>query len=76
MQNIFGRPVPRFLLWGYELGCVNIAEVEGCVLFKLCLEAFLPGPLLGGCEYLLLLGPVGPVILGTPLRGSEKKSDH
>ena len=39
--------------------------MEGCVL--LCLEAFLPGPLLGGCEYLLLPETVGPVVLGTPL---------
>ena len=67
MQNIIGQPVLRFLLRGYELGCANMAEMEGCVL--LCLEAFLPGPLLGGCEYPLLLGPVGLVVLGTPLRG-------
>ena len=63
----FGRPVPRFLLWGYELVRANISEMEGCVLF--CLDAFLPGPLLGGCEYLLLPVTVGPAVLGTPLWG-------
>ena len=65
--------MPRFLLWGYELGCVNIAEVEGCVLLILCLEVFLPDPLLGGCEYLLLLGPVGLLVLVTPLGGFCKE---
>ena len=64
MQNSFGRPVPRFLLWGYALVHANISEMEGCVLF--CLGAFLPGPLLDGCEYLVPEG-VGPDVLGTLL---------
>ena len=66
--------MPRFLLWGYELDRANIAEMEGCVLF--CLGAFLPSPLLGGCEYLLLTGTVGPVVLGTLLWGSETEFDY
>ena len=41
--------------------------MEGCALF--CLEAFLPDPLLGGCEYLLLPETVGPDVLGTLLWG-------
>ena len=36
-------------------------------MYLICLEAFLPGPLLGGCEYLLLPETVGPVVLGTLL---------
>ena len=64
VQNNFGQPVPRFLLWGYALVHANISETEGCVLF--CLDAFLPGPLLGGCEY-LLPETVEPVVLGTLL---------
>ena len=41
-----------------------MSKMEGCVLF--CLDAFLPGPLLGGCEY-LVPETVGPVVLGTLL---------
>ena len=60
-----------------KLVCANIAEVEGCVLFRLCLEAFLPSPLLGGCEYPLLLGDCRTGCTGyTSQGGSEKEFDH
>ena len=67
--------MPRFLLWGYELVCANIAEVEGCVLFRSCWGAFLPSSLLGGCEYLLLLETVGQ-LYWVHLSGSERESEH
>ena len=64
-RTSLGDLVPRFCSGDRELVFANIAETEGCVL--LCLETFLPGPLLGGYEYLLLPESVGPVVLGTPL---------